>query len=151
MRKVVVRTGGFVAMASTALTLAFVSPSFASPAAKPATASHTLKFISVQKASVSLSKTMFAQQDTDVSSTGKVSGYDELYLATTSAKTADGWFTLDVDGGFLYGTFKLNTVTGKITGGKVTGGARAFKGATGTFTATPLSSTKTSVKITYTT
>ena len=151
MRKVIVRIGGLVAAASAALTLAGVSPSFASPAVKPATASHTLKFISVEKASVQLSKTMFAQQDTDVSSTGKVIGYDELYVATISAKAGDGWVTLDVDGGFLYATFKLNLATGAITGGKVTGGARAFKGATGTLTATPVSSTKTAVKLTYTT
>ena len=151
MRKVIVGIGGLVAVASAALTLASVSPSFASTAAKPATASHTLKFISVEKASVSLSKTMFAQQDTDVSSTGKVIGYDELYLATTSAKTADGWVTLDVDGGFLYGTFKLNLATGAITGGKVTGGARAFKGATGTLRAKAVSATRTDVTITYTT
>jgi hypothetical protein len=149
MRKVIVRIGGLVAVASAALTLAAVSPSFASPAAKPAP--HTLKFISVEKASVQLSKTMFAQQDTDVSSTGKVIGYDELYVATVSAKAGDGWVTLDVDGGFLYATFKLNLATGAITGGKVTGGARAFKGATGTLTATPESSTKTAVKLTYTT
>jgi hypothetical protein len=149
MRKAIVRIGGLVAVASTALTLAVVSPSFASPAAKPATASHTLKFTSVEKGSVNLSKTMFAQQDTDVNSAGKVIGYDDLYLATTSAKTADGWVTLDVDGGFLYGTFKLNLVTGAITDGKVTGGARAFKGATGTLTATSVSSTKTAVKLTY--
>ena len=70
---------------------------------------------------------MVAQQDAVLSGSGKVIGYDELYLATTSAKTADGWVTLAVDGGFLYGTFKLNLATGAITGGKVTGGARAFR------------------------
>ena len=151
MRKVTVRIGGLVAAASVALTLAGVSPSFASPAAKPATASHTLKFISVEKASVSLTKTMSAQQDTDVSSKGKVIGYDDLYIAITSKTTGAGWVTLDVDGGFIYATFAINFKTGAITHGKVTGGARAFKGVTGTFTATPVSSTKTAVKLTYTT
>ena len=47
------------------------------------------------------------------------------------------------------GSGVLNLATGAITGGKVTGGARAFKGATGTLTATPVSSTKTAVKLTY--
>ena len=149
MRKVTVRIGGLVAAASAALTLAGVSPSFASPA-KPATVSHTLKFVSVEKASVNLSKTMGAQQDTDVSSSGKVIGYDELYFATAKT-TAAGWFTLDVDGGFIYGTFTVNFKTGAITNGKVTGGARAFKGATGKLTAKDLSSTRTAVTITYTT
>ncbi len=150
MRKVTVRIGGLVAAASAALTLAGVSPSFASPAAKPATVSHTLKFISVEKASVNLSKTMIAQQDTDVSSSGKVIGYDELYLATAKT-TAAGWATLDVDGGFIYATFTVNLKTGAITNGKVTGGARSFKGATGKLTAKDLSSTRTAVTITYTT
>ena len=121
-----------------------------SSAAKPATASHTLKFISVEKASVNLSKTMIAQQDTDVSSTGKVIGYDDLYLATGTT-TAAGWATLDIDGGFIYATFTVNFKTGAITNGKVTGGARAFKGATGKLTAKDLSSTRTAVTITYTT
>ena len=43
MRKATVRIGGLVAVASAALTLASVSPSFASPAAKPAAASQILR------------------------------------------------------------------------------------------------------------
>jgi hypothetical protein len=126
---------------------AFVLPAFASASA----ATHTLKFISVEKASVTLSKTMFAQQDTDVTSKGKVIGYDELYFAATSSSGANAWFTLDVDGGFISGTFKVNFKTGAITNGKVTGGARAFKGATGTLTAKAVSATRTAVTITYAT
>ena len=126
---------------------AFVLPAVAS--ARPA--AHTLKFISVEKASVQLSKTMFAQQDTDVNAKGKVIGYDELYIAVASGSTGDGWFTGDVDGGFIYGTFKVNLATGAATDGKVTGGARAFKGITGTFTAKNLSNTRTAITLTYTT
>jgi hypothetical protein len=125
---------------------AFMLPAVASAG----TASHTLKFTSVAKASVNLSKTMSAEQDTDVSSSGKVIGYDDLYFAY-SKTTAAGWFTLDVDGGFIYGTFTLNLKTGAITDGKVTGGARAFKGATGTLAAKAVSNTRTAVTITYTT
>ena len=150
MRKVTVWTGGLVAAASAVLTLASVSPSFASSAAKPATVAHTLKFISVEKGSVNLSKTMAAQQDTDVNSKGKVIGYDELYFASGKTSAA-GWATLDVDGGFIYATFTVNFKTGAITNGKVTGGARAFKGATGKLTAKDLSNTRTAVTITYTT
>jgi hypothetical protein len=124
---------------------AFVLPAVASAA--PAT--HTLKFISVEKASVALSKTMFAQQDTDVNAKGTVIGYDELYIAVASASTGDGWFAGDVDGGFIYGTFKVNLATGAVTDGKVTGGARAFKGITGTLTAKDLSSTRTAITLTY--
>ena len=125
---------------------AFMLPAIAASAG-PAT--HTLKFISVTKASVQLSKTMSAEQDTDVSSKGKVIGYDELYFAVTSNSTAHGWVTVDVDGGFIYGTFTINLKTGAVTNGKVTGGARAFKGATGTFTAKAVSGTRDAVKITY--
>jgi hypothetical protein len=126
---------------------AFVLPAFASASA----ATHTLKFISVEKASATLSKTMSAQQDTDLSSKGKVIGYDDLYFAAISSSAANGWFTLDVDGGFIYGTFKISYKTGAITNGKVTGGARAFKGATGTLTAKGVSATRTDVTITYST
>jgi hypothetical protein len=126
---------------------AFVFPAFASAS----TATHTLKFISVEKASATLSKTMSAQQDTDLSSKGKVIGYDDLYFAATSSSGANAWFTLDVDGGFIYGTFKINYKTGAVTDGKVTGGARAFKGATGRLTAKSVSAIRTAVTITYTT
>jgi hypothetical protein len=126
---------------------AFVLPAFASAS----TATHTLKFISVEKASVTLTKTMSAQQDTDLNSKGKVIGYDDLYFAVTSSSGANAWFSLDVDGGFISGTFKVNFKTGAITNGKVTGGARAFKGATGTLTAKAVSATRTAVTITYAT
>jgi hypothetical protein len=104
----------------------------------------------VEKASVNLTKTMSAQQDTDVNSKGKVIGYDDLYFASSST-SATGWATVDVDGGFIYGTFTVNFKTGAVTNGKVTGGARAFKGATGKLTAKTLSSTRTAITITYTT
>jgi hypothetical protein len=135
-----------VAAAALVGTGALMLPAIASAG----TASHTLKFVSVEKASVNLSSTMGAQQDTDVNSKGKVIGYDELYFAFGKTSAA-GWFTLDVDGGFIYGTFTVNFKTGAITNGKVTGGARAFKGATGKLTAKDLSSTRTAVTITYTT
>ena len=135
-----------VAAAALVGTGALMLPAIASAG----TASHTLKFVSVEKASVNLSKTMIAQQDTDVSSSGKVIGYDELYFAYGKTSAA-GWATLDVDGGFIYATFTVNFKTGAITDGKVTGGARAFKGATGKLTAKDLSSTRTAVTITYTT
>jgi hypothetical protein len=126
---------------------AFVLPALASTS----TATHTLKFISVEKASTSFSKVMFAQQNTDVTSKGAVVGYDDLYFAATSGSAGDGWFVGDLDGGFIYGTFKVNFNTGAITDGKVTGGLRAFKGATGTLTAKAVSPTRTDVTITYST
>jgi hypothetical protein len=112
-------------------------------------ATHTLKFVSVQKATVSFSKTAQGQQDTDVNATGKTIGFDELYLAITSASGAAANVTGDFNGGLLYGTFNVNFKTGAITNGKVTGGTGAFAGATGTIKAKSVSSTKTAVTITY--
>jgi hypothetical protein len=113
-------------------------------------ASTTLKFISVQKASVTFSKTTFGQQDTDVNAAGKTIGFDELYFAATSASSAAANVTGDFSGGLLYGTFTVNFKTGAITNGKVTGGTGAFAGATGTIKAKSISKTKTAVTITYT-
>jgi len=147
IRRAITATAIAATVAAVVGTGAFILPAVAS--ARPAT--HTLKFTSVQKASVQLSKTMFAQQDTDLNAKSKVIGYDELYIAATSGSTGDGWVTLDVDGGFIYGTFKVNLATGAVTDGKVTGGARAFKGAAGTFTAKDLSSSRTAITLTYAT
>lgn len=124
---------------------------FAFPAlASASTATHTLKFISLQKATVTFSPVMAGQQDTDVNNAGKVVGYDMLYYAVASKTTFDAWWTVDIDGGFLTGTFTSNATTGAITNGKVTGGSRAFKGATGTLTAKALNQAGTRVAVTIT-
>lgn len=120
-------------------------------AASTSTATHTLKFISVSKASVNFSKTTGAQQDTDVNSKGKVVGYDMLYFSIISKTTAFISFTGDASGGFIYGTLLTNLKTGAVYDGKVTGGTGAFKGATGTVKAVNLNAagTRTAVTITY--
>ncbi len=61
-----------------------------------------------------------------------------------------GDVALDIEGGFLYGTI-ATTNAGKTFSGKVTGGTGPYKEATGTITATAISSTKTAVTITYAT
>jgi hypothetical protein len=128
------------------------SGAFALPAlASSHTTTHTLQFISETKAMVSLTKTSVAIQDTDVSSAGKVVGYDEVYGVATSATSSAANVTVDTTGGMLYGTFTINLKTNKITNAKVGGGTGAFKDATGTFTAKDLSSTDTAITITYTT
>ncbi len=126
---------------------AFALPALASPHAP----THTLKFISVTKTMVSFTKTSIGIQDTDVNKAGKIVGFDEIYGVQTSATTSAADVTVDTTGGLLYGTFTINLVTGKITHGKVTGGTGAFKGATGTFTATDISNTDTAITVTYTT
>jgi hypothetical protein len=110
---------------------------------------HTLKFTSVQKATVSFTRTTGAIQNTDVNSTGKTIGFDMLYFAATSPSSVAVNLTVDTKGGFLYGTFTFNPRTGVVTNGKVTGGTGAFKGATGTIKVKTISSTKHAVTITY--
>jgi hypothetical protein len=126
---------------------ALVAPAVASAH----TGTQTLKFISVTKKSIMLTKTTGAQQDTDVNTAGKTVGFDMLYFAPTSATTAAVNVAVDTTGGFLYGTLTVNFKTGALTHGKVTGGTGAFAGATGTIKAKNLNKagTRTAVTITY--
>jgi hypothetical protein len=142
IRTSIIAAGAAVALGTTG---ALVLPAVASAHSS----THTLKFIAVQKASVQFTKTTFGQQETDVNATNKTIGFDEIYLADTSATTAAANVTGDYKGGMLYGTFNVNLKTGVITNGKVTGGTGAFAHATGTITAKPISSTKTAVTVTY--
>jgi hypothetical protein len=112
-------------------------------------ATHTLKFISVTKASVSFTKKTFGQQDTDVNAAGKTIGFDMLYFTATSATTGNVNITGDFSGGFLYGTGTVSFKSGALSNGKVTGGTGAFKGATGTIKTKSISKTKTAVTVTY--
>ena len=139
-----------IAAASAAAILgagAFVLPAVASSTAT----THTLKFISVSKKSIMLTKASGAQQNTDVSKAGKTVGFDMLYFKATSASSAALNITVDTTGGFLYGTAKISFKTGAVTDGKVTGGTGSFKGATGTIKAKNLNQagTRTAVTITY--
>jgi hypothetical protein len=137
-----------VAAAALVGTGAFMLPAIAASAG-PAT--HTLQFISVTKASVNFSASTGAQQDTDVNAKGKVVGYDMLYFTVVSRTTAVVNITGTTKGGMLYATGKVNLSNGAFSGGRVTGGTGAFKGATGTLTAKDLNKagTRTAVKIVY--
>jgi hypothetical protein len=125
---------------------AFVLPAAAS--ASPTT--HTLKFTAETKSSAAFSNSAEAEQDTDVNGAGKVVGYDMLYVKLVSPTSADLNITVDVNGGMLYGTAKLNS-KGMVVDGKVTGGTGAFAHAAGTLTVQTLNKagTRHAVKITY--
>ena len=141
LRTILAAAGAAVALGTTG---ALVLPAVASAHS----ATHTLKFISVQKATASFGTAVQGIQGTDKNTAGKTVGFDMLYLKFTSAGTATANVTVDTNGGFLYGTFNV-TKTGQITNGKVTGGTGAFAGATGTITVKAISSTKHAVTITY--
>jgi hypothetical protein len=116
-------------------------------AAAPATAAHTLKFTTVQ-----IADHQFGYYDVAANKEtrgGKVVGFDttdclidiDAHVAkcTIAASRADGTFR---------GKVTLNLESG-VGSGTVTGGTRAFGGATGTIAAKAISQTKTAVTITY--
>jgi hypothetical protein len=130
-----------------ALALALPAAASGQPAA-----SHTLKFISEQVHVVIFSKNSEGIQDKDVTSKGKLIGFDQLNL-TFNLKTDKGTalVSLDINGGIMLGYFTLsNSTTFK---GFITGGIGNFKGAGGTITAKSLNKaeTKTAVTIKYST
>jgi hypothetical protein len=112
-------------------------------------ATHTLKFTAVQKGTVTFSRTTQASTATNVNAANKTVGFDVLYFVFTPPSSIAANITVDTNGGFLYGTFKVNTKTGAVTNGKVTGGTGAFAGATGTIKVKTISKTKHAVTITY--
>ena len=139
-----------VAAAAAATTIvgagAFVLPAIASAS----TTTHTLRFTAETRSSTAFSNSAEAEQDTDVNSAGKVVGFDMLYLAVVSSTSVAVNITVDVNGGMLYGTAKLNSQD-KVVDGKVTGGTGSFKGAAGTLTVKSLNKagTRHAVTITY--
>jgi len=140
-RRSVIAVGAAVILGTTG---ALVVPAVASAHS----ATHTLKFTSVEKKTIQFTKTTGGQQDTDVNSTGKTVGFDMLYFTVASATSASVNITVNTKGGFLYGTGSISFKTGKVSG-KVTGGTGAFKGATGTIKGTAISPVKEAVTITY--
>jgi hypothetical protein len=140
VRRSIVAAGAAVVLGTTG---ALVLPAVASAH----NASHTLKFTAVTKSRVTFTSTTFGMQETDVSSTGKTIGFDDVYITITGS-TATANVAVDVKGGFLYGVV-TSTNGGKTFSGKVTGGTGAFKGATGTIAGKAISSTKTAVTIIY--
>jgi hypothetical protein len=110
-----------VALAGSAAALAAVTGFVAVPAlASGAATTHTLHFTAHKVGGNS-----FGEIDKDTHA-GKVIGYDALsYVASNRADVA-----LSLRGGFLYGHFTISSA-GALSG-KVTGGAGAYKGDTGT-------------------
>ena len=141
-----IRTSLTAAVAAVVLggTGALVLPAMASAHS----ATTTLKFTAVTVKRVTFTKTNFGLQETDVNSTGKTIGFDDVNITITGPSTAKGNVALDIKGGFLNGTI-ATTNMGKTFTGKVTGGTGPYAGATGTITGKAISSTKTAVTVVY--
>jgi len=136
-----------ITAAAAAAALGTAGALLAPAAASAHNATQTLTFTSVAKNFVSYSTTTLAEQDTDLSTAGKIIGFDEVTITLgTTTNTADIVFALD--GGLLDGTLTINRSAGTATG-PVTGGTGSFAGAIGTITGTPLSKKQEAITITY--
>ena len=141
IRKSIVAAGAAVVLGTTG---AVVLPA----AASAHDAVHTLKFTTVTVKRVVFTRANFGLQETDVNSMGKIIGFDDVNVTFTSRTSATARVTVDIKGGFLYGTV-TSTNGGKTFAGKVTGGTGPYKGATGTITGKAITSSKTAVTIIY--
>src|ERR1700730_18401589 len=104
-----------------------VEPAFSEPT------SHTLTFVSRDLASQQTPPNHLVQASTNQAS-GETVGFA---ASTCTDHFSTGILTCDIATagvpGMLYALVSINTNNGKVTG-KVTGGTRAYKGATGTVT-----------------
>ena len=120
---------------------------FLLPAASARAVTHTLTFTSVQQATAKLSPTIQIAADKDVTTAGKVIGYDVLRFSfNPKTNTTSIGVAVDLNGGFLYGL--MTESSGPVTHGTVTGGTGTFKGATGTIAAKALNQTGTRIAVT---
>jgi hypothetical protein len=118
--------------------------------ASSGSATHTLKFTSVEVTQVNYSGTLANVQDKDLNKAGKVIGYDLLHVVVNAKTDTAALSIVFADsGGFLYGAATASA--SPVLHGKVTGGTGIFKRATGTIVAKNLNSsgTKSAVTITY--
>ncbi len=125
---------------------AFVVPALASSQ----TATHTLKFTSVQISSINFSQTHFGQSDVDRNHAHQKIGFDTLngvFDPTTNSVKINVAF--DAKGGFMY--FHLHSTSPTTYVGPMTGGTGKFKHSQGTLHAKNLNQdgTRTAVTITY--
>jgi hypothetical protein len=132
-----------LALAGSAAALA-TAGLLAGPAlASSTSASHTLQFDTHTITQHAFGKTGGVELDKDTHG-GKIVAYD--MLAFTSANGAD--VSLGLPGGFLYGHLTFNNKTGAVTG-KVTGGAGAYAGDSGTIKGAPVSKSSDGVTVKY--
>ena len=121
------------------------SAAVAAPAAARATTSHTLHLVAKQLRDVMVNRTDVAT-DKDVQN-GKTTGYDVTSCAiNVDTHMANCTVALARHNGLLIGHAKIDVQTGHGSG-TITGGTRAMRGATGTISVAPGSSSG-STKIT---
>jgi hypothetical protein len=140
-RRVMTASVGGVAIAAVSLGTAFALPSH------PSTRSWAFVFTAEQVAQhVYTSQAIFG--DKEVDGAGKVIGTDSLQCRFTSKTSGDCVVAASYKGGQIYGEFTQDFKSGKLSG-KVTGGTRTFKGATGTITGQAVSNTNTKVTVRF--
>jgi hypothetical protein len=118
---------------------------------KARSSKHTLTLTAVATKTVGYGQAYITEASSDYNTKGRLVGFDVLHFTENPTKrmvTIDGAF--DMEDGIIYTTFTTSTSSPKATG-EVIGGTGAYRHATGTIAATTKSSTKTAVKIVYTT
>jgi hypothetical protein len=134
--------------AALSITGAVVLPAAASAHAK----THTLKFTSVEQASVQYSRAVGGSEDKDVNKAGKVIGFDVARVVfNPKTNVISVGVAITNSGGFLYAALH-QSASSRVSHGKVTGGTGIYAGATGTITGTSnKAGNKIAVTITYST
>jgi hypothetical protein len=112
---------------------------------------HALTLTAVATKTVSYGRAYTTEASADYNTKNRLVGFDVLHFTENPGKrmvTVDGAF--DMEDGIIYTTFTTSTSSPKAVG-EVIGGTGAYARATGTITATSKTSTKTAVRIAYTT
>jgi hypothetical protein len=123
----------------------------ASASARAQAKPHTLTLTAVATRTVSYGQAYTTEASADYNTKNRLVGFDVLHFTENKGKrmvTVDGAF--DMEDGIIYTTFTTSTSSPKAVG-EVIGGTGAYQHATGTITATSKTSTRTAVRIAYTT
>jgi hypothetical protein len=123
----------------------------ASASARAQAKPHTLTLTAVATRTVSYGQAYTTEASADYNTKNRLVGFDVLHFTENKGKrmvTVDGAF--DMEDGVIYTTFTTSTSSPKAVG-EVIGGTGAYQHATGTITATSKTSTRTAVRIAYTT
>jgi len=154
IRTLIAGIGAAAVVVSSGLVLtgaAATASASASASARAQAKPHTLTLTAVATRTVSYGQAYTTEASADYNTKNRLVGFDVLHFTENKGKrmvTVDGAF--DMEDGIIYTTFTTSTSSPKAVG-EVIGGTGAYQHATGTITATSKTSTRTAVRIAYTT
>jgi hypothetical protein len=127
--------------------LAAAAPAVAFTTASAAPASHKITFVSHP-----LKDSQIGNHDMETSRDvqhGKPVGFDTTNCAFSPPRSLVCTAVVARTAGMLYAKFNFNPNAGTTSGGRITGGSGAYKGATGTLSAKQTGKNSTTVTIKY--